>query len=176
MEAEIIEGFNTFFYVFTHVLIVISILSVVIMIFNLMFSVDSGIENTIRASAFTTGFLIYYGSKSVGLTIPSLILESLTITNPMSLGLFGILFPSLTGVIVAWYFLTKINKNDYVATRLIIIIITFLIVMFSDVYITTFGVSKESVEGVDITLLPNLVFTIALSLSFILRYKHKENQ
>ena len=174
MELKIIEIFNQFFHVLTHVLIVAGILAIIYLVAYMIFSPKDGIESAVRSSAFATGFLIYYGSKALGLSIPSLIITSLMITNPFTIGLFGILIPSLTGYFVAWYCIRNIKKNDNIAARLIILIITFIIVMFSDVYITTYGVPKIGEDVLDIMLLPNLTFTIALSLYVILRYKRKE--
>jgi hypothetical protein len=64
------------------------------------------------------------------------------------------------------------NKNDNTASRLIILIITFIIVIFGDVYVTAYDLSRQSDSVLDVMLLPNLTFTIALSLYLILRYKH----
>ena len=176
MELKIIEIFNMFFHILTHILIVTSIMAIIYLVAHMILSPDDGIENTIRSSAFATGFLIYYGSKAIGLSVPSLIIKSLILTNPFTIGLFGILMPSLTGYFVAWYCIRNINKNDNIAARLIILIITFIIVLFSDVYITTYGIAKNGPTMLDITLLPNLTFTISLSLYVILRYKRQEQQ
>ncbi len=128
MELNINEIFNLFFHMLTHVLIVASILGILILVAKMIFSPHDVIEKTIRMSAFTTGFLIYYGSKSIGISIPLMIIKSLVITNPFPIGLFGILIPSLTGYFVAWYCIKNIKKNDNISARLIILIITFIIV------------------------------------------------
>jgi len=164
--------FNLFFQALTHILIILSMLSILYLVANMIFSSDDIIEKTVRISAFATGILIYYGSKTIGMSIPSMMIQSLMITKPFSLGLFGILFPSLTGYFVAWYCVKSIKKNDNTASRLIILIITFIIVIFGDVYVTAYDLSKQSDSVLDVMLLPNLTFTIALSLYLILRYEH----
>lgn len=166
--------FNHFFNVMTHVLIVSSILGILFLVAKMIFYPSDTIEKTIRMSACTTGFLIYYGSKSIGISIPLMIVKSLVITNPFSIGLFGILIPSLTGYFVAWYCIKNIKKNENIAARLIVLIITFIIVLFGDVYVTAFDVNPINDTGFDITLLPNLTFTIALSLYMILKYNQKQ--
>lgn len=166
------DMFNLIFQALTHILIISSMLAILYLMAVLIFSSDDIAEKAIRLSAFATGILIYYGSKTIGVSIPSLMIQSLMITKPFSLGLFGILFPSLTGFFVAWYCLRSMKKNDYTASRLIILVITFIIVIFGDVYVTAFDLSRQSDSVLDVMLLPNLTFTIALSLYLILRYKH----
>ena len=58
MELKIIEMFNLFFHVLTHVLIVSSILAIIYLVAHMIFSPKDGIENTVRSSVFATGFLI----------------------------------------------------------------------------------------------------------------------
>ena len=170
-EPQMTYVFGVLFHILTHILIVISIFTIIYLVAHMILSPNDGIENTVRSAAFATGFLIYYGSKAIGLSIPSMILRSLAITNPFTIGLFGILIPSLTGYFVAWYCIKNINKNENIASRLIILIITFIIVLFGDVYVTTYSIPKSETNILDITLLPNLTFTIALSLYVILQYK-----
>ena len=173
MEFHINELCNFFFHGLTHFLIVISILSILVLLGKIIISPNSTIEQTVRMSAFSTGFLIYYGSKSLGISIPLMIIKSLVITNPFSIGLFGILIPSLTGYFVAWFCIRNIKKSDNISARLIILIITFIIVLFGDVYVTAFGTMPSDEPVFTMTLLPNLTFTIALSLYLILRYNRE---
>lgn len=167
------DVFNRVFTVTPHVLIVASLLGILILVAKMIFSPQDTAEKTVRMSAFTSGFLIYYGSKSLGISIPVMMIKSLVITNPFSIGLFGILIPSLTGYFVAWYCIRNMRKSDNIAARLIVLIVTFIIVLFSDVYVTAFDVNPMNGVGLEITLLPNLTFTIALSLYLIVRYNRK---
>lgn len=167
------DVFNNTFNVIPHVLIVVSLFGFLILIIKTIFSPQDVTEKTVRMSAFTSGFLIYYGSKVLGISIPVMMIKSLVITNPFSIGLFGILIPSLTGYFVAWFCMRNIRKSDNVAARLIILVVTFIIVLFSDVYATAFDANPVKETGLEITLLPNLTFTIALSLYLIVRYNRK---
>lgn len=167
--------FNHVFTATPHVLIVAGLLGLLILVARMIVAPKDAAEKTVRMSAFTSGFLIYYGSKALGISIPVLMIKSLVITNPFSIGLFGILIPSLTGYFVAWYCIRNIRKSDDIAARLIILIVTFIIVLFSDVYATAFDVIPMRETGLEITLLPNLTFTIALSLYLIVRYNRKQS-
>ena len=173
MDFNINELCNHFFHGLTHILIIISILGILYFVSEMIFSGRDIIEKAIRMSAFSTGFLIYYGSKSLGISIPLMMIKSLVITNPFSIGLFGILIPSLTGYFVAWFCIRNIKKSDNISARLIILIITFIIVLFGDVYVTAFGTMPSDKPAFSMTLLPNLTFTIALSLYLILRYNRE---
>jgi hypothetical protein len=127
-------------------------------------------EKIIRTISLTTGFLIYFGSKAVGLSIPDLLIHAIKISNPYLTIFVGILLPFATGVIAAWFLQRVINKDEDFAARVIILITTFILVLFSDVYVGTFGVHQFNKE-LNAYLLPNLSFTIGISLYLIFTYK-----
>jgi len=164
--------FNHFFQTLTHILIILSMISILYHVIKVILSSTDVIERTVRFSALATGILIYYGSKTIGISIPSMMVQSFMITKPFTIGLFGIILPSLIGCFVAWYCVKSIKKLDNSASRLMILIISFITVIFCDVYVTAYDISTQGDSVFDITLLPNLTFTIALSLYIILRYKH----
>ena len=108
--------FNLVIQALTHILIIFSMLAKLYLMAVMIFSSDDIAEKAVRLSAFATGILIYYGSKTIGVSIPSLMIQSLAITKPFSIGLFGILFPSLTGFFVAWY-CVRILKRTKILRR-----------------------------------------------------------
>jgi hypothetical protein len=159
-----------FFNVLTNVLIVGAVLAMIVFVAVLMFQGGSGIEIVIRTMSAAVGFLIYVGSQAVGLSIPELMLSALSITSPGSVVVLGILFPGLAGMAVAWFCLQSIQSHRDVGARLVILISTFVVAMFGDVYVATFQTSEISQQGLNVALLPNLTFTIGMGLYFILRY------
>ena len=157
-----------FFTILTHVLIILGILGIFYFIGYLIISVKDTVERILRTSALTTGFLIYYGSKLVGLSIPSFMIKAISTLNPFTIGFFGIIFPGFIGTIVAWYCVKNINKHEDVAARTVILITTFIVVLFGDVYSVTFQFGHGYINEI---LLPNLTFTIGLCLYLIFKYK-----
>jgi ABC-type Na+ efflux pump permease subunit len=72
---------------------------------------------------------------------------------------------------VAWFCLRSLEQHqDVVGPRLIILISTFVVAMFGDVYVATFQTSEVSQQGVNVALLPNLTFTVGMCLYFIFGY------
>jgi hypothetical protein len=167
----------TFFNVLTNVLVVASALAMILFIAKLIFAAGS-MEATIRSMAAVTGFLIYVGAEAVGLSIPSLMLEAITVTNPFSIGAVGIVLPGLAGVVVAWFLLYAVNRGtEDKYWRLVVLISTFMVTLFGDVYAETLGGTQNNAitsRGLDLALLPNLAFTIGLSLYLIMFYTRKD--
>jgi lamin tail-like protein len=165
------------FNLLTNLLIVGAVLAMIVFVAVLMFQGGSGIEVVIRTMAAAVGFLIYAGSQAVGLSIPELMLSSIHVTNPESIVIVGVLFPGLAGMAVAWFCLQSIRKIREVGARLVILISTFVVALFGDVYVASFQTSDISQQGINVVLLPNLTFTISMGLYFILRYtKEKDGQ
>jgi|SRR5829696_3997762 len=127
-------------------------------------------EVVIRLIAALTGFLIYFGSQAVGLSIPSLMLAALSTTNPVSIGIFGAVAPASAGIVVAWYCLRVIKKSEELGLRLLVLLSTFIIVLFGDVYVASLANREFTQQGLNVSLLPNLTFTIGICLYIIFRY------
>lgn len=157
------------FNLITNVLIVLAMLAMISFIGLLIFS-GSSLQILIRILATVTGFLIYFGAKAVGLSIPSLMLSAISTTTPASIGVLGILLPGLAGMIVAWYCLKSIKKSEEVGLRLVILISTFIVVLFGDAYMASLGTAVTSQQGINVALLPNLTFTVGIALYIIFRY------
>jgi hypothetical protein len=83
----------------------------------------------------------------------------------------GLILPALTGAFVAWYCLRNLHKHEDLAHRIVILISTFILFLFADVYIASLGtlISKD----VNVSLMPNLTFTLGVSLYIIFKYKHQ---
>ena len=117
----------TFFNILTHVLVVVGIISICYFIGYMIYKTEIPLEKGIRIAAFSTGLLIYIGSQALGISIPSLMMAAISTTNPLTMGLVGIILPSFIGTFVAWYIVKNINKDENLAARLIILITTFII-------------------------------------------------
>jgi hypothetical protein len=161
-----------FFNFITHGIISIGILALVYLIGYSVHKEPKIFEKVILIVSVMIGFLIYFGSKAIGISIPSMMMSAVTTTNPVSIGILAIILPSAAGVTVAWYCIHCLNKSSEIAFRIVILIGTFIVTLFGDVYFATYTVKSQG--NVDITLLPNLTFTIGMGLYVILNYRHNK--
>lgn len=160
----------TIFNVLTNVLIVTSVLVMIFLIGRLIFGGRGELEVAVRSMAAVAGFLIYVGSKAVGLSIPSFMLSAISTTNPFTIGFLSIVVPGAAGVVVAWFCLMNIRRAEELGSRLVVLLSTFIVALFGDVYVATLGTEVTSEQGIDLSLLPNLTFTVGISLYIIFRY------
>ena len=133
-------------------------------------------EKLMRGLSAACGLLIYVGSKALGLSIPTFIYESLSTTVPISIGLLGVIAPSVMGFVIAWYVVRYLNSKDavrnVVGMRVLTMIMTYVFFLYCDAYVATYGTgqSKDFVY-----LLPNLTFVLSILLYAIFQY-HPEGR
>jgi hypothetical protein len=157
--------------IITHIMIISGILGLIFYIGFSVYNEPIMFEKIILIISAMTGFLIYFGSRALGISIPSLMMSSISVSNPIKMGIFSIIIPGAVGVAVAWYCLWCLRKHIDIAFRVVIMISTFVVTLFGDVYAASYTVSKTGT--IDISLLPNLTFTIGMGLYIILNYKHR---
>ena len=163
------------FTILANLFILIGMIAIFFFVKEMITEESNKIEKVIRTASAMTGFLTYFGSKAIGLSIPDIMMKAIATTNPFSFGLFALLVPSATGYLVAWYTLRRIKQSDDIASRLVIMFMTFILVMFCDVYAATYQVQLPKSQTMK-ALVPNLTFTVAMSLYVILQYKHNNNK
>lgn len=163
-----------FFNLITNVAIVAAVLGMITFVGYLMFiepkEYGYSINVTIRIVSVVTGFLIYFGSKAVGISIPELMLSAIATTNTLLISMVGILIPGVIGAIVGWYCVRAIQSHFEVAIRVLAIVATFVLVLFGDAYAAASASNIISKQGINLSLLPNLTFIIGLALYFTLKY------
>src|ERR1041384_4932249 len=120
-------------------------------------------ESLMRLLAAACGFLLYIGSKAVGLSIPELAFKALYTSLPLQIALAGVLFPSLIGFFVSWYVVNMLEGADAqknaVAIRILTMIVVFVFFLYSDSYVASFD-SKLGTSFIH--LLPNLSFVLSV--------------
>lgn len=159
----------------THILILIGMATLLYFIQFMIRDEPKVLERVLRTSAAMTGFLIYFGAKASGISVPQFMMASIATTNPFSFGLLSILIPSAAGILTAWYCLRSIRRSEDIATRTIILIVMFIVTMFADVYAATYGlIAGDQLHAR--SLLPNVTFTVALSLYILFKYDHREGR
>jgi hypothetical protein len=155
----------------THVMILFGIFG---LIFYIGYSVQKEpdtFEKVVLIMSAMTGFLIYFGSRALGVSVPTFMMASVSTSSPVKMTFFSILMPLAVGVLVAWYFIWCIQKHKDIAFRIVIMISAFIVTLFSDVYAASYDVPVTA--SIDTSLLPNLTFTVGMGLYIILNYKHR---
>lgn len=127
-------------------------------------------EGLILIAAAVLATFIYFTSKAFDISIPNLIFKGLTQSDIFSFKLFlGSFFSGAIGSLIAWYIISKLNKSSEIALRIILLMIIFMVVLFGDVYVTSWGV--ESNSGFNKALIPNVSFVIGVLGYIIFNYK-----
>jgi hypothetical protein len=153
------------------IILIGSLAIMAVLLFIAAFAVDSFLEGFVRFIAIIAAFILYFGSKFTGLSIPSLMLSAITTSNPIYFISVGALIPSLVGVTASWYVLKKLKKNESFAYRIAIFIGVFLITIFSDVLLAAFGTNISGSKE----LVPNISFVLGVSLYVVFRYETKKS-
>lgn len=163
---------ETFFAYLTHILIIFAFVMKFILFTWAIFSAGSGIERILRSSALSTGLLIFFGARAAGLSLAEFMVSAIILVKPITFGLAAIVAPSCLGIFISWYVIRSLRKNTNKAIRIMILVGVFTIVQFGDIY-----VKALSIEGfqLDKAFVPNMCFTVALSLYAILRYEHRNS-
>ena len=134
-----------------------------------------GVERAMRGIGFAIGLMIYIGARAVGLSIPQMLTSALSNINPLTVGFIGTLAPAAVGVLMAWYLVRQIDKDDLIAKRTLIILTGFILLMFGDIYVASFGEYVER-EAINRYLLPNLSFILGMGLYAVFNYVPKRER
>lgn len=181
-----LKEYGTFFFNFIiHLLILFGILSFMYYTYfhiNEQFKTESQPDKTeglILCGAVIFSTFLYFATKAFGISIPELLFEGMKQTTPFSFKIImGRLFPGLLGVLVSWFIVSMLKSNDVLAKRIIIIILVLTILLFGDVYVSSFatevgaiGVDKEKAfTHINTALLPNAIFVIGVIGYIIFQY------
>jgi hypothetical protein len=160
---------ETFFNVLTHAVILSGLFGLAIFGCAAIRATGDFSEKLMMIGASMTGFLIYFGSRAMGLSIPQLVLPAISDPNPYKIGLVGAVIPACSGVLVAWHGLRCLRKSAGVSWRLLLLGGTFFTALLGDVYAATFAVEYAR-NGFDASLLPNLAFQIGMTLHLIFHF------
>ncbi len=156
------------FPVLTHGILLFGLVTTFIVIQRSIWE-QGGFERLARAFAFFTAPLAILSARAFDVSLPEMLLRVLSVSNPVLTATAGVLIPGGAGVLAAWFFIRVINRGDRdSATRIMILIGTFLLFMFGDVY-----VAAVATEGAVVNkyLAPNIAFMLALFVYVTLNYK-----
>ena len=158
---------NLVFSLLTNAIIIAGFVTKAALMFKLAWEADRDFERIIRISSVTTGVMLVVASDRLGLSISDLMLRAIADFGPIMFGVVAVVVPSLSGMLATWYRVRCVKRSENVAVRLAILIGVFATFQFAELYVkavssTGFPVSKA--------LIPNLMFTLSVSLYLILRY------
>jgi hypothetical protein len=151
-----------------HLLVLASVVGMIYFLFYVITLNPTPVERLLRVAAFAAGLLIYVGAKALGITIPKLMASAIAVTNPATVGFFGVLVPGLSGTIVAWFCLRLMRQDTDVAARGLVLFATFVFTMFADSYAM---MAREATTAAMALVLPNITFVIGVILYTIFKYK-----
>jgi hypothetical protein len=159
-----------------HITIIASILAFIGSAITLAFTYGkpSAFETFLRFLAIVAGFLIYAGSRAVGLSMPELILSSI---NQSGLGgdvFKTFIIPAGAGIASTWLIIHGLKDSKAIAVRVSLMLATFVLVLLVDSYFSTY--SFENPGGLNKFLVPNLVFALASVLYAVLFLKPEDLQ
>jgi hypothetical protein len=127
-----------------------------------------GQERVVQGIALTTGIFAYFAARALGVSLPSLIVQSVEAGKWFSLLLVGAVIPSLTGFFLIRYLMKCMRKDDAVATRVMLLVSALVLVMFADVYAVAAGTAKlEDMRP----LLPNITFLLTMMCYIVFEYR-----
>jgi hypothetical protein len=129
-------------------------------------------ERLVRAGAIVFALAVYMGSKSVGMAVPQLLRAVLNQTQPPQLLLFGIGIPFVSGMLVSSLSLWFMRSNVDRAKRLVVILCSFSVVMFVDIYAALVG--EMTMQDFRFAL-PNLTFIAGGLFWLVLRYDRRRS-
>jgi len=164
---------TTLLNIITHIIIIAGIIAILGFIIRMIQKGSGKLERLIRVFAVIAGFLIYFTIRVIGLSIPVLVVNLLKSTETLPFRLLAIVLPALIGILVAWYCLDAMRRQADLPARVVILISTFILTLFIDVYVAVFSISTGAQLGSN--LLPNLAFVIGLSLFVIFNVKRRSS-
>jgi len=121
-------------------------------------------EKLLRVFALIAGFILFLGSKATVQDVPTLLLAAIATLRPIQFPIIGSLIPVGAGALAAWFLIRSIEKDKGGSrfTYLVLMLGTFIVVLFADIYAISWKSPKEN--GYNQELLANLSFTIGLLL------------
>ena len=131
-------------------------------------------EGLVLIATIVFATFVYFASLAFKLSIPNLLFDSLEQSDTFSFKVvLGSIFTTAIGGLLAWYITGRLEKNTTFGLRIVILFLTLMLVLFGDVYVTSFRISNEG--GFNTALLPNVTFVIGILGYVIFNYNPKKN-
>ena len=153
-----------FYKIITHLMIISSIAGMSYFIVLLVLSVKSPVDRITRIIAGSAGILLFLGGKSIGYTLPEMVVGANQSISEF-LGFLSYIAPLPVGFFTTHYLLRYLStdrKGEEKFIYLLIIISTIVILIFSDIYIGKIVDNKG-----DSSIVTNLLFLLGVIFDVI---------
>ncbi len=160
-----------FFILLSHAVTVLGIVALGYGAYLAIVTTKSIPERIVRGLALTAGTFAYLAAKALGISLPSLIVQSVEGGKWYSLIFLGAIIPSLAGFFLIRYVMACMMKHDAIAIRVMLMISALVLVMFGDVYIVAAGEAKLDDMR---PLLPNVTFLLTMMCYIVFEYRPKD--
>ncbi len=162
---------STFFIIISHLVTIAGIFALGYGAYRAIIATRSISERIVRGLALTAGAFAYLASKAIGISLPTLVMQSVEAGKWLSFITIGAIIPSLAGFFLIRYIMSCMRKHDAIAIRVMIMMASLVLVMFADVYITAAGQAKLD----DLRpLLPNVTFLLTMMCYVVFEYQPKD--
>lgn len=156
-----------FFAVVQQVLVALTILSQIYVAFRVVI-LSNGAEQFVRVTAVSAGVLIFLGSKAFDVTFADLMFLAVTDASLYQVIISGTIVPVLVGIAVAHATISAVSSGSDFAIRIMLLVGVFTLVQIS--YFNYVAITQTSLS-IDKALLPNLCYSLAVSLWIIFNYE-----
>lgn len=157
-----------FFTILLQVIILLTIFSQIFVAYKIV-SESDGAEQFVRTTAIAAGTLIFLGSKALNITFADLMFLALTDASLLGIITVGAAAPIIIGLVVAQVTISAIASGNDFAIRILLLMGVFILVQI--LYLNYFALTQEAVS-LDKALLPNLCYSLSVSLWIVFRYKN----
>ena len=155
-------------WILVHLLVLTALVAMVVFMMQVIKEQNNALERLLRMAAFAAGLLAYLGGRAYGISIPEMMTAALSITKPLTLGFWGVIVPSISGTLVAWFCIHLMRDSSDVAARGLVLFSSFVFTMFTD----TYGAIATQVTPSSTRLAPpNITFVLGVILYTIFKYK-----
>ena len=162
---------GTFFIILSHAVTVLGIVALGYGAFFAITNTKSIPERIVRGLALTAGTFAYLAAKALGVSLPSLVVQSVEGGKWFSLIFIGAIIPSLAGFFLIRYMMACMKKHDAIAIRVMLMIAALVLVMFADVYVV--AASQAKLEDLR-PLLPNVTFLLTMMCYIVFEYRPRD--
>jgi hypothetical protein len=118
-------------------------------------------ELLLRVTALSIGALVPLGAQAAEISIPELLVNSLSLIAPVRFAVFGVGLPAVGGFLAAHYFGSLFAKPDRRALRMLIFLGSMTLTLFIEVYALAINSSGPVVSP---KFVPSVSFVIAVGL------------
>lgn len=128
-------------------------------------------ERIVRGLALVAGVFAYLAAKALGVSVPSALIRSVDDSHWFSLLTLGALLPSTAASFLIRYVMRCMRRHDCIALRVMLMVSSLVLVMFSDVYVAAVNQAKLNTLS---PLLPNVTFLLTMICYVVFEYEPRD--